>query len=215
MVLKKEALDFLEISDSSYKTMIYSARGKNGKLKNTLDDKGRVDILEIANYVVKRRNGNKTTKDKAKKVILSFSKKDDEKKTQEKVAEDIDSLEEMGIEGALNRIQGIELKLYKKVEDSIDQSELCSDALHSWNQSLELLRKNQLATLEVLENKKILIRLDEVKKIYNEHITPIKNKFLSLKRPLSGLLEDQKSKYIYKILDEEFDKILNEIVEID
>lgn len=121
---------------------------------------------------------------------------------------------EKGIEAALERIRVTEVYLSEQASAVVGNPDMFRVAMKNWQDCLELLRKTESDALKVLEQQRVLIRLDEALDMYNKGITPTQTKLRALPAALAADLEDQDQKTIQEILEKEIDRALEGIANI-
>lgn len=209
LVNDTEAMKIFDITKGNFNTMKYAGNKTAGKFTPKI--KGMVNLVELADYLLKRNgkgNGKAHVRPTARAIKDFYTKTDKVTIDQKEITE------EVGIEHALNRIRQLEVILAKKVREAIDDPASTADALRSWNQTLEILRKTEVDSLKVLEEQKQLVRMDEVKELYNKGIVPVKTRLMALPSQLSRSLENQDSTTIQKILTNSIAKALDDISKI-
>jgi len=122
--------------------------------------------------------------------------------------------EEKGIEAALERIRVTEVYLSKQASAVVGSPDLFRVAMKNWQDCLELLRKTEADALKVLEQQRILVRLDEALELYNKGIAPTQTRLRALPAAVADDLEDQDRKTIQEILEKEIDRAMDGIANI-
>ena len=158
------------------------------------------------------------TKDRASR-ILSYLDNGCEIESESTTAAEFSPTElvlgkEKGIEAALERIRVTEVYLSEQASAVVDNPSMFKVAMKNWQDCLELLRKTEADALKVLEQQRILVRLDEALELYNKGIAPTQTKLRALPAAIASDLEDQDQKTIQEILEKEIDRALDGIANI-
>lgn len=120
--------------------------------------------------------------------------------------------EQLGIEASLDRARQLELQLALDYQTALDEGDGARALvlLGQWQKCVETMRKLETDILDVLKERRVLVKLDEVKEIFNATVLPIKSRLLLLPIQMASLLENRDAAEIREILDEELRKILTE-----
>lgn len=188
-------------------------RSKDSAVLKMLPD-GRYDLRDIANFILKRTTKGRhdpTLRPKAKQILAFYPPQEG---TPSKVTVAEPTSKDLGIEHALKRVQSVEVELAKKVEEAyLDPGELVV-AITNWNKILEILRKTETDCLKVLEEKKVLVRIDDVREIYDKGILPAKTKLRQIPSVIAQDLVGLDRADIEELLEREIDRALEDVSNI-
>lgn len=211
-ITKPQLLQIFEVSKSTLCGWLYN--GAN-RLQKADEKDSKWDIEHVADYLLARSSkgrGQIHLREIAMNVKSKWgTKKETPKK---KSAPRKKKVLEEGIEFAVKRAQRFEREMAEKVDDAGDDVSLLANGLNNWAKTLELLRKAEVDSLKVLEEKGQLMRVDEVREIYSKGIIPVKTRMMALPVQLANLLADQDEKTIIKILSEAIEKTLVDISKV-
>lgn len=217
IVEKKKANNIFEFGQNTL--WRYQTEGQRSCRPLEKRDDGKFDLREIAAYLLSRdgRGTKPEARDLALKVkefysdtIAKVQIKYD-KRLKDKVKEE--SFEGEGIEFALKRVRSIEAELAKAVQESLNDPPALANALNSWNKVLELLRKTEVDAIKVLEDQKVLVRVDDAMEKYSKNILPIKTKLRQIPSVIAQDLVGHDRATIEEILEKEVDRALETISE--
>ena len=200
-----------------------------------LEEGKKVDVLSVCNYILARSDKGRPMpglKDRATQTIakLSSIKELPPIDSAKELATDANTSDSSpfkkrgrgksrgdtskGLESALSRIQTLEVELAERCRCDLDDPATLTNNINNWQKMLEVLRKTELDVLKVLQEKKVLIRIEDAVRAYEKGILPVKQKLQSLPVQLSVLLENQPSGIIQEVLEKEITKTLLNIANI-
>ena len=193
-------------------------KSKDGYALKSLPN-GKYNLVDVANFITRRTTKGKhdpTLRPKAQEIIDFYGQKDppptkptvlDEKPTEEPKGD-------LGIEHALQRVQKTEVILAQKVEEAYNDPGNLVVAISNWNKILEILRKTETDCLKVMEEKGVLVRIDDVVELYNKGVLPVKTRLQQIPSSIAVDLVDQDRATIEEILEKAIDRALEGIADI-
>ena len=216
-VTKKQVMEIFQISNSTIASWLYKKDGKHIEKPRASDNT--FDIITIADYILGRSSrGRGKTQLRSQATIIKkhyISEGLLEAPTKKKSPTKKIKVEtEVGIEHAVARARRFEAEFAREVDDAMGDPASLANNLNNWNKTLEILRKTEESCLKILEEKRDLVRMSEVRDLYSKGILPVKTRLMALPVQLAPQLVDQELPTITEILTKAFTKVLADCADI-